>query len=69
MCGQCNLVKGTEGFHTCMPTPTAPPTDAPPNPCGAPCKEDKDCNGKGGFFGNVCLVGGTRCAGHCAKRD
>ena len=30
---------------------------------------DKDCNGKGGFFGNTCLVSGTRCAGHCAKRD
>ena len=69
MCGQCNLVKGTEGFHTCMPAPTTPPTDAPPNPCGKPCKEDKDCNGKGGFFGNTCLVSGTRCAGHCAKRD
>ena len=26
-------------------------------------------HGKGGFFGNTCLVGGTRCAGHCAKRD
>ena len=45
---------------------TPPP---PPTPCGKPCKEDKDCNGSGGFFGNTCLVSGTRCAGHCAKRD
>ena len=45
---------------------TPPP---PSNPCGKPCTEDKDCNGNGGFFGNTCLVGGTRCAGHCAKRD
>ena len=52
-----------------MAAPTSPPTDAPPNPCGKPCTEDKDCNGNGGFFGNTCLVGGTRCAGHCAKRD
>lgn len=68
-CGQCNLVTGTLGFGTCMAAPTSPPTDAPPNPCGKPCTEDKDCNGNGGFFGNTCLVGGTRCAGHCAKRD
>ena len=68
-CGQCNLEKGTFGYHTCMAAPTTPPTDAPPNPCGKPCKEDKDCNGSGGFFGNTCLVSGTRCAGHCAKRD
>ena len=68
-CGQCNLEKGTFGYHTCMAAPTTPPTDAPPNPCGKPCKEDKDCNGSGGFFGNTCLVAGTRCAGHCAKRD
>ena len=52
-----------------MAAPTTPPTDAPPNPCGEPCTSDKDCNGKGGFFGNVCLVHGTQCAGHCAKRD
>ena len=68
-CGQCNLQSGTFGFGTCMAAPTSPPTDAPPNPCGKPCTEDKDCNGNGGFFGNTCLVGGTRCAGHCAKRD
>ena len=68
-CGQCNLVTGTLGFGTCMAAPTSPPTDAPPNPCGKPCTEDKECNGNGGFFGNTCLVGGTRCAGHCAKRD
>ena len=29
----------------------------------------QDCNQSGGFFGNVCLVHGTECAGHCAKRD
>ena len=63
------LLTGTLGFGTCMAAPTSPPTDAPPNPCGKPCTEDKDCNGNGGFFGNTCLVGGTRCAGHCAKRD
>ena len=68
-CGQCNLQSGTFGFGTCMAAPTSPPTDAPPNPCGKPCTEDKDCNGNGGFFGNTCLVSGTRCAGHCAKRD
>ena len=50
-------------------TPAPAPTPSPPTPCGKPCKEDKDCNGKGGFFGNTCLVSGTRCAGHCAKRD
>ena len=50
-------------------TPAPAPTPSPPTPCGKPCKEDKDCNGKGGFFGNTCLVAGTRCAGHCAKRD
>ena len=66
---KANLVTGTLGFGTCMAAPTSPPTDAPLNPCGKPCKEDKDCNGNGGFFGNTCLVGGTRCAGHCAKRD
>ena len=45
---------------------TPPP---PPTPCGKPCTSDKDCNQSGGFFGNVCLVHGTECAGHCAKRD
>ena len=50
-------------------TPAPAPTPSPPTPCGKPCKEDKDCNGSGGFFGNTCLVAGTRCAGHCAKRD
>jgi hypothetical protein len=80
-CGKCNLYRGTEGYKTCYNDEPPPPAPAPaptqhdyfPNggSCSNRCKNDRDCQQKGGFnpCGKCGKYAGTQMYQRCYQPD